>query len=196
MESTVQGTLIAVLANPPLTEGKRTRHRVNLAAEILGFRGVEIANLFAFPSRATGAIGEIGVSEEGWAAARPQIEACLSAAIGILLAYGTTGPVGVAGAYFRQQVQWLHERIAESGTRAWQVGDGPRHPSRWQRWTWRAHPDVPFPIALRRSLVPAWLPPFGSSPQGPCEAVRNGGGVAFTSRADSERRGDTCRSAS
>jgi hypothetical protein len=196
MDTTAHGTLVAVLANPPLTDGKRTVRRVALAAEILGFGGVEITNLFAFASHATGAIGELGVSEEGWSVARPALEASLSAANGILLGYGATSPTGLARVHFRHQVEWLQGRISSRGTRAWHVGDGPRHPSRWQRWTSRAHPDVPFPTALGRSLTPVWITPGGHSPDGLCDTVTVRSGGTFNSPADSEGRVKTCRSAS
>ena len=58
-------TLVAVLTNPPVTDGKRTLRRVDLAAELLGFDHVTVANLFALPSHATGAITDLGVTEDG-----------------------------------------------------------------------------------------------------------------------------------
>lgn len=144
MPTTTSGTLVAVLANPPLTDGKRTLRRVALAAELLGFDDVAVANLFSVPSRRTGAITELGTAEDGWMAARASLETCLDAGDGVLLAYGATSPSGEARLQFRQQVTWVHSRIAARELPAWYVGDGPRHPSRWQRWTYRAHPDVPF----------------------------------------------------
>lgn len=154
MVTTSQRTLVAVLTNPPLTDGKRTLRRVALAAELLGFDDVAVANLFSVPSHATGAIAELGISEDGWLKARPPLEASLGVADGVLLAYGATSPTGEARLQFRNQVAWLHDRIAARTLPTWHVGDGPRHPSRWQRWTYRAHPEVPFPEALRNSFVP------------------------------------------
>lgn len=149
-----RGTLVAVLTNPPLTDGTRTLRRVAMATELLGFDDVTVANLFSMPSHATGAIAELGISEDGWVTARATLEACLGVGNGVLLAYGATSPAGAARRQFRQQVAWLHSRITALSLPTWQVGDGPRHPSRWQRWTYRAHPDVSFPEALRNSLVP------------------------------------------
>jgi hypothetical protein len=169
METTFRRTLVAVLANPPLTDGKRTLRRVDLAAELLGFDDVAIANLFSVPSRATGAIAELGATEGGWLAARGSLDACLRVGKGVLLAYGATSPTGEARLQFRQQVAWLHSRIGTMALPTWQVGDGPRHPSRWQRWTYRAHPDVPFPEALRDSLGRAdhvGLPRFEQASRG------------------------------
>jgi hypothetical protein len=153
MVTNFEGTLVAVLTNPPLTDGKRTLRRVALAAELLGFNDVEVTNLFSVPSHATGAIAELGTAEEGWLAARPSLETCLGAGSGVLLAYGITPPSGEARFQFREQIAWLHSRIAATALPTWHVGDGPRHPSRWQRWTYRAHPNVPFPEALHNSLV-------------------------------------------
>ncbi|MBB5891853.1 hypothetical protein [Kutzneria kofuensis] len=126
---------------------------MTLAAELLGFDNVAVANLFSVPSHRTGAITELGAAEDGWLAARGSLETCLGAGDGVLLAYGATSPSGEARVQFRQQVAWLHHRIAAEDLPIWHVGDGPRHPSRWQRWTYRAHPDVPFTEALRDSLV-------------------------------------------
>lgn len=150
-------TLLAILANPPLTDGRRTLNRVALAAEILGYDEVAIANLFALPSQSTGAISELGATEEGWAAAREPLETCLAVAEGVLFAYGATLPSGNARLHFRDQVTWLRNRVAEVSLPTWHVGDGPRHPSRWQRWTHREHPDLAFTDALRLSLAP--VPP-------------------------------------
>lgn len=154
MMTTSPGTLVAVLTNPPLTDGRRTLRRVALAAELLGFEDLAVTNLFSVPSHASGAIAELGVSEDGWLKARAPLEACLGTANGVLLAYGATSPTGEARLQFRRQVAWVHDRIRARALPTWQVGDGPRHPSRWQRWTCRAHPEVPFPEALRNSLVP------------------------------------------
>jgi hypothetical protein len=125
-----------------------------MAAELLGFEEVAVANLFSVSSHATGAIAELGVTEDGWLTARASLDACLGVGNGVLLAYGVTTPTGEAGVQFRQQVAWLRSRIADVALPTWHVGDGPRHPSRWQRWTYRAHPEVPFPEALRSSFVP------------------------------------------
>lgn len=59
------GSLLAVLANPPLTAGDRTLRRVEMAAKLLGFAEVQIANLFAVPSHATGEIAVLGAEEIG-----------------------------------------------------------------------------------------------------------------------------------
>lgn len=146
-------TLLAVLSNPPLTDGRRTLTRVELAAGLLGFDRVVVGNLFALPSHATGALTELGAGPEGWVTARSDLADRLAACDGALVAFGVSAPCGGARDHFRRQVRWLLERTVSSGLPTWQVGDGPRHPSRWQRWTSRAHPDLAFHDALRSSLV-------------------------------------------
>jgi len=124
-----------------------------MADELLGFSHVSVVNLFALPSHATGEIAALGVEEAGWLKARGDLGPGISAADGVLLAYGATAPTGPARGHFRDQVEWVRERIAAEDLPVWHVGDGPRHPSRWQRWTSRAHPGVPFAEALQSSLA-------------------------------------------
>lgn len=157
MPESARSALVAVLANPPLTDGQRTLRRVELAAQLLGFSDYEVANLFAVPSHATGAIAVLGIEEKGWLEARLSLQDRLATAQGVLLAYGASAPTGRARAHFRQQVEWLDRCIASLDLPAWQVGDGPRHPSRWQRWTHRTYPEISFVDALRRSLVPVYV---------------------------------------
>ncbi len=146
-------TLLAVLSNPPLTDGRRTLQRVEQAADVLGFDHVVVGNLFALPSHATGDITALGVSPEGWTIARTHLADHLAACDGALVAFGVSAPAGDAREHFRNQVRWLLERTVAVGLPTWQVGDGPRHPSRWQRWTSRTHPDLHFREALQQSLV-------------------------------------------
>lgn len=153
MDNARPRTIVAVLTNPPLTDGRRTLNRVTLAANLLGFDRVVVGNLFALPSHATGAITELGVSPHGWMTAKSHLTNHLASSDGVLLAFGVTAPSGPARDHFRSQVRWLIERTVSLGLPMWQVGDGPRHPSRWQRWTSRTHPDLGFPEALRTSLV-------------------------------------------
>jgi Protein of unknown function (DUF1643) len=153
MGSGSQRTLLAVLSNPPLTDGERTLRRVRLAAQLLGFKEAEVANLFAFPSHSTGAITTLGATPEGWTAARAPLQTSLDACNGVLLAYGLTPPTGLAKHHFQEQVEWLRISLAARALLTWRVGNGPRHPSRWQRWTCRANPELSFPDALRVSLV-------------------------------------------
>ena len=159
-------TLLAVLSNPPLTDGRRTLQRVELAVSLLGFDRVLVGNLFAVPSHATGAISALGLGPEGWETARAHLDDHLAACDGALLAFGVSAPSGEARERFRSQVRWLHDRTVAVGLPTWQVGDGPRHPSRGQRWTSRAHPDLAFPDALRTSLVRVEPPGDPRTPEG------------------------------
>jgi hypothetical protein len=70
----------------------------------------------------------------------------------VLLGYGVSRPPGVAGLHFQNQVVWLMEVLANSNLPIYAVGGAPRHPSRWQRWTSRTHPEAPFELALVREL--------------------------------------------
>ena len=152
-------TLVAILANPPTTPGARTRGRVALAASLLGFERVQISNMFAYASHSTGAIAELGQTDQGWLEARPHLSSSLRDCDAVLLAYGAYAPAGPARLHYKQQVDWLRGEVMNQSVPAWWVGDGPRHPSRWQRWTYRAHPAVPFEDALRRSFAPAYAEP-------------------------------------
>lgn len=147
--------LLVIGSNPPSqTSGARTLARVEMAREVLGFERVRLANLFALPSYRSGGLSELGATPDGWLAARAEMEQALSEASAVLLAYGVGEPTGQARAYFREQVTWLNERIEQHGLPTWWVGGAPRHPSRWQRYTWRAFEGTPFPEALRKTLLP------------------------------------------
>lgn len=187
------GALVAVLSNPPLTDGQRTIRRVRLAADLLGFDEVIVANLFGLPSVSTRAIAHIGAAEEGWVMARAPLQSSLDVSGGVLIAYGVTPPTGPARRHFEAQLEWLCLHLTARDLPMWQVGDGPRHPSRWQRWTSRAHPNLEFPEALRCSLKV-----FPSTSPGPTSAgVRPhslGRGPESNSLCQ-EGRYSTCRNA-
>jgi hypothetical protein len=144
--------LVCVLANPPTTSGARTLGRVGQAAEILGYRDAEVVNLFPLATYRTGGINDLGAEAAHWHHARGPIEGALNRAAAVLIGYGATEPSGLARGHHRDQVAWLRQQIVERKLPTYQVGDGPRHPSRWQRWTFRHHPEVPFSEALRLSL--------------------------------------------
>ena len=141
-------------SNPPSqTSGHRTRARVEQAAAILGFERAVIANLFALPTYRSGGISDAGRTPEGWLEARSLLVSALDDCHGVLLAYGTQQPSGEARAHHREQVRWLEGEIGERGLPCWWVGGAARHPSRWQRYTWRELPGVDFGTALQRSLT-------------------------------------------
>lgn len=144
--------LLFVGLNPPLTSGTRTRARVELARTLLGFEAVEHGNLFAQPTKDLAGITTVGVSEDGWTAARTDLTRQLQRAQGALLGYGVQSPSGVAGRLFKEQVAWLEAELTHLALPVWEVGGQPRHPSRWQRHTHRAHFGTPFEMALSASL--------------------------------------------
>jgi hypothetical protein len=119
---------------------------------ILGFEHAKLVNLFAVSSYRSADLSELGSEPTAWLAARVDLETGLSSAHGVLLAYGTRPPTGPARQHFREQVDWLNGRIEALGLPSWWVGGAPRHPSRWQRYTWREFPDMAYPDALRLAL--------------------------------------------
>ncbi|CEH10549.1 Putative uncharacterized protein [Propionibacterium freudenreichii] len=149
------GALLTIASNPPLgTSGQRTMGRVALAAKVLGYSEARLANLFALPTYRTGDLSTVGATADGWLQARPLLQEGLTSAGAVLLAYGKQAPSGSARQHFRDQVAWMDEQIALAGLPVWWVGGEARHPSRWQRYSAKHHPDVPFTDALKLVLVP------------------------------------------
>ncbi|GGZ94284.1 hypothetical protein GCM10010389_36300 [Streptomyces echinoruber] len=146
-------TLLCILANPPVGDGARTRARVALAGELLGYDAITIGNLFAIPSPSVTDIAILGTGADGWLTARVELQAQLKACAGVLLAYGVAAPTGPARHYYKEQLEWLDDALSGSPLPRYQVGDMPRHPSRWQRWTARQHPQLEFRDALRNSFA-------------------------------------------
>lgn len=145
--------LLVIGSNPPSqTSGVRTLARVEMAREVLGFQQVKLVNIFALPSYRSGGLSELGGTPPGWLAARPGMEHALGVADAVLLAYGVGEPTGLARVHFREQVAWLNEQIDRRDLPTWWVGGAARHPSRWQRYTWRAYPELPFLDGLHLSL--------------------------------------------
>jgi len=151
----LRGThLVAVLASPPLsTSGERTIARVNMAAACLGSASASISNLLKVATDDVRQISVAGASQDPWIASRQELETSIAAADTLLFAWGCSEPTGAAREHHRAQVAWLMGTIRARGLSYWTVDDKPRHPSRWQRHTWRAHPGVPFQVALKASLV-------------------------------------------
>jgi len=146
-------SLLAVLANPPLTtSGKRTRDRVALAARFIGCVEITFGNLFPLPSEDVLGIARLGSRPELWFDARVDLAHQLSRADDVLLGWGCTEPAGEARLHHRAQIEWLLTTAESKSTQIWTVGGLPRHPSRWQRYTSRAYPALPFVAALGVSL--------------------------------------------
>ncbi|MFB9647413.1 DUF1643 domain-containing protein [Curtobacterium pusillum] len=144
---------MCVLSNPPETDGTRTLARVELAREIVSAAEVRVVNLFSAVTHRSGGISIAGAEPDAWIVARPTIERELRQADLVLLAYGLKSPTGPARVHHRVQLAWLDELLCELALPVFVVGEGPRHPSRWQRWTSRHHPGLSFAEAVRRSMV-------------------------------------------
>lgn len=146
-------TLLVVGSNPPSeTSGQRTLARVEQARIILGFERAVMANLFALPTYRSGGVSELGQVPDGWLMARSELREALEDCSGVLLAHGVGAPVGAARRFHREQLIWLEAEIGRRGLPRWWVGGAPRHPSRWQRYTWRHYPDIDFLSALSLGL--------------------------------------------
>lgn len=145
--------MLCVLSNPPLTDGARTLARLELARAALGASDLSVWNLFPEATTRTGDISRIGQQEAPWLSAREHLTGALTVADLVLLAHGVGEPSGHARKHYRAQVSWLQEQLSRHHLSVYRFGDGPRHPSRWQRWTSRTYPGVPFAEAVERSLM-------------------------------------------
>jgi hypothetical protein len=144
--------LVAVLSNPPTTSGARTVGRVEQARRALRCESVIVVNLFPIATYRNGEIREHGATSAPWLDARAAIESALDEADIALLGYGVQPPSGNARYLYSAQVSWLDSELTSRNLPTYVVGDGPRHPSRWQRFTSRAYPGVPFVDALPQAL--------------------------------------------
>lgn len=140
--------LLVVGASPPMTTGNRTRARCALAARLLSFESYRLENLLLVPTPDVLGLRHVGQDRSVWLAGRVLLAEALDHAQGVLLAYGISEPVGAARYHFRDQTAWLRDAVDKAMLPVWQVGDRPRHPSRWQRHTSRVSPGIPFPEAL------------------------------------------------
>ena len=146
-------TLLVIGSNPPTTSGQRTLARAEQARLILEFDFCEIVNLFSLPTYRTTGVAVAGICPSGWLEARMDLARALDRASAVLLAYGVTKPAGAAAKHHEAQLVWLENEITRRGLPVWWVGGAPRHPSRWHRYTHRAHPETDFPVALTTALA-------------------------------------------
>jgi hypothetical protein len=145
--------LVAIGSNPPLTtSGERTRGRLEQARALLGFEEVKLVNLFAMGTYRNGGVAKVGHAPEGWRQARLEIMEGLRDAEAVLLAYGVGAPSGSARQHHRQQVDWLNAVLDDRELPVYWMGGAPRHPSRWQRYTYRHHPDLSYLEGLKLAL--------------------------------------------
>lgn len=145
--------------------------RVRQFAALLDIETVEVANLIEIPTSSTTEVSSVGISPAPLIAARQVLDEKLAAAGDVLLGYGVTPPSGPARQHYLAQLRWLEARLLRDDLRVWQVGDGPRRPARWHRWTCRAHPGTDFGAALSLSIA-RWPQPapaqWGASPNPDC----------------------------
>jgi hypothetical protein len=132
--------------------------RVQQAANLLGFERVEIVNLLDVPTATVLDHSVAGREPAPWLSSRRLIVEGLDRTNAVLVGWGCVEPQGPARQHHRSQVAWLRDALSQAGSAIWTVGGSPRHPSRWQRYTSRAFPGVPFPTALARSLTTVDIP--------------------------------------
>lgn len=116
------------------------RH-LHVAADVLDCDGVQIANLFAIPTRSVTEINEAGRSATGWEAARPALEQALNTSAELVAGWGVSGLHGLAAAHFQAQTSWLHNWFCD-GSRPpwiWTLNGEARHPSRWHQYVSDRH---------------------------------------------------------
>lgn len=152
-DSRIYKTLLVVGSNPPKTSGQRTLARAEQARLILNYDHFDIANVFSVPTHRTTDVATVGALPTGWLDARGPLAHALDRASAVLLAYGVGKPAGVAARHYKEQLAWLNGEIEQRGLTVWWVGGAARHPSRWQRYTFRAYPEMPFSKALQTALT-------------------------------------------
>lgn len=133
-------TLGALLINPATSGGERTARHVQIAAELLGCDRVEIANLFTVATGDVTAINEVGMSPDGWTAARCRIRDVVAGSDHLLAGWGIRGLVGPAAGHQRAQLSWLHDYLLGTGRdEIWTLNGEARHPSRWHQYVSDRH---------------------------------------------------------
>jgi hypothetical protein len=118
-----------------------------MAADHLSMRHV-ITNLIATPTSNVAEIATLDLRSEAWQEARDEILPAVLHADAVLLAYGIRVPSGPNREPWQRQVEWLLSEAIPLSTPCWMVGEGPTHPSRWQRVTTRVAAGVPMQDVL------------------------------------------------
>jgi hypothetical protein len=145
--------LTAVLLNPPTGEGRLSKTRVALAAQVLSYADVSIANLCGVASADSRSLSRVACREADWLAQREILLDQLSKAEGVLLAYGNSLLSGGARKYHRDQIDWLDHYLSTLQVPVYTLAGRTTHASRWNRDTARMFPDLAFEDALRHMLV-------------------------------------------
>jgi hypothetical protein len=142
-----------------------------LAAKLLGYGGVVIANLLDIPVADTQAMNTAGASPEAWERSQRALAVALREGDAVLAAWGVVPLAGEARLHRRAQIEWLvRQAQADGHASAWAVGGQPRHPSRWHQYVSDRHgrtpPGASRPDRLRHVLMSAgWESLRGGSPK-------------------------------
>jgi hypothetical protein len=152
-----QRRALAILMNPVPHERVTTSERnVRICAGLLGCEDVEIVNLHAWPTRDLPALAAVAHQAQGWLEARAAIERALSSADVLIAGWGVGRFSRDARSHLDNQLRWLATAAEGAGhSSAFQVGDPPRHPSRWRQFTSPVHErfeGATFEERLRNSL--------------------------------------------
>lgn len=132
-------SLCAVLLNPPLTSGTRTRAAVSRAGLILGGYGVTIANLVDVATSSSSSLANADLPADDWTATRPSLSRAVNESDALLFGWGLTTRLGRARRAAEEQIEWLLDEASRAGHGgAWTVGEA-RHPSRWHQYTADLH---------------------------------------------------------
>ena len=143
--------------NPVPHERVTTSERnVRICADLLDCGGADIMNLHAWPTRDLPALAAVAHQAEGWLEARASIEYGLSKADVLIAGWGVGRFSRDARSHLENQLRWLATAAEVAGhDSAYQVGDPPRHPSRWRQFTSPVHErfdGATFEERLRNSL--------------------------------------------
>lgn len=129
-----------ILLNPAQQGGERSLTRIQMAASVLGYDEVAVANLFSVPTRDSKGIRVVGQDEKGWVAARANLRRTIATSHEVMVGWGVHRPTGPAGVHFRDQVDYVHHLLQSSGkTGVWTMGGEARHPSRWHQYVSERH---------------------------------------------------------
>ena len=130
----------ALLLNPPAGDGAQTIRHLRLAGALLGCEGLEIANLFAFPTRDVNGINAVGGDAVGWEMARPRLQEVIANSDQIMAAWGVSGISGAAMKMKQNQLDFLLTCFSATETEAvWTLNGEARHPSRWHQYVSDKH---------------------------------------------------------
>jgi hypothetical protein len=133
-------SLGAILISPPFGTGARTIKNLGVAAGLLDCSDVHIGNLFPLATANSPSVGLAGTEWDSWLPAQERLSAVLADCDELLFAWGVSVQRSPAKDHFERQVRWVHQEAARFAHHsAWIVGDGPRHPSRWQQFVSDRH---------------------------------------------------------